>query len=206
MPGFYDLRILPHLIRCGCASEAFARRRAALIPRAQGQVIEVGCGGGLNFGLYDPARAAKVTGIDPSAPLLAMAEAEAGAARVPIALSEGRAEALSFPDASFDTAVLTFTLCSVADPQRSLAELRRVLKPGGLLLFCEHGSAPEASVRRWQARVEPLWKVIAGGCHLTRPVGGSITATGFRITDGDQGYLKSPRFVGWTEWGAARRG
>jgi len=206
MPGFYDRHILPRLIQCGCASEAFARRRAALIPRAVGEVIEVGCGGGLNFGLYDPARAARVTGIDPSAPLLAMAEAAAGQARVPIALDEGTAEALPFPDASFDTAVLTFTLCSVADPHRSLQELRRVLKPGGLLLFCEHGSAPEASVRRWQARVEPLWKVIAGGCHLTRPVVGSITGAGFEIADHGQGYLKYPRFVGWTEWGTARSG
>lgn len=204
MAGFYDRHILPRLIRCGCASEAFARRRAALIPRAAGEVIEVGCGGGLNFGFYDPARVAKVTGLDPSAPLLGMAEAAAGRARVPIAVQDGRAEALPFPDASFDTAVLTFTLCSVADPKRSLEELRRVLKPGGTLLFCEHGSAPEADVRRWQARVEPLWKAIAGGCHLTRPVGGSITAAGFQIADHGQGYLKYPRFVGWTEWGAAR--
>lgn len=205
MAGFYNRFVLPHLLQCGCASPVFMRRRAGLIPRAQGEIIEVGCGGGLNFALYDPSRVARVTGLDPSAPMLAKARRLAAEAGLAAELVEGAAEALPFPDAAFDTAVLTFTLCSVADPARALAEIRRVLRPGGQLLYCEHGLSPDAEVRRWQARVEPVWKVIAGGCHLTRPVGPAIRDAGFTVGEHGQGYLKAPRFVGWTEWGQAAR-
>jgi SAM-dependent methyltransferase len=206
MAGFYDRHILPHLIQCACGAPTLTLKRADLIPRARGAVIEIGCGGGLNFGLYDPARVTRVVGLDPSAELLEMARPAAAAARVAVELTEGVAEALPFPDASFDTAVLTFTLCSVGDPMAALREVRRVLRPGGELLFCEHGLAPDANVRRWQGRIEPVWKRIAGGCHLTRPVGGSLRQAGFTTSGGGQGYLMAPRFAGWIEWGRARPG
>lgn len=204
MAGIYDRYVLPHLIQCACAAKTLNLKRAELIPQARGTVIEIGCGGGLNFGLYDSARVTRVVGLDPSAQLLRMAQSKAAQASVPIELVEGVGEALPFPDASFDTAVLTFTLCSVGDPAASLGEVRRVLKPGGVLLFCEHGLAPDPDVRRWQGRIEPVWKKIAGGCHLTRPVGGALRQAGFATSGGGQGYLMAPRFAGWVEWGLAR--
>jgi ubiquinone/menaquinone biosynthesis C-methylase UbiE len=117
-------------------------------------------------------------------------------------LERGVAEDLPFPAARFDTVVSTFTLCSVADPARALAEASRVLKPGGVLLFLEHGLSPEAEVAGWQRRIEPIWKPIAGGCHLTRPVTPSVEAAGFHVADRHGRYMeKSPRFAGWVEWG-----
>ena len=202
--SLYARHILPRLIRCACGAPGIRSRRAALIPMAQGRVLEVGCGGGLNFGFYDPRLVSEVIGIDPSRPLRDMASHAANLAQVPIRVQEGEAEDLPFDDGAFDTTVLTFTLCSVRQPGQALAEIRRVLAPGGRLLFCEHGLAPDAGVRRWQRRIEPLWKRLAGGCHLTRPIGWLIETASLRICEGGQNYMPdAPRFAGWVEWGEA---
>lgn len=117
----------------------------------------------------------------------------------------GVGEAMPFADASFDTVLTTFTLCSVASQQQVLAEIRRVLRPGGKALFLEHGGAPDAGVAKWQRRIEPVWKRIGGGCHLTRPVSGAYQAAGFNIASLDKTYMpKTPRPFGWIEWGEAR--
>jgi SAM-dependent methyltransferase len=116
----------------------------------------------------------------------------------------GPAEALPFEDKSFDTVVCTFTLCSVHTPAAALAEARRVLRPSGALLFCEHGLSPDPGVAKWQRRIEPIWKRIAGGCHLTRPVAGAIAAAGFRLQDVETMYVpNTPKIAAWNEWGAA---
>lgn len=202
-PSWWDRHVVPRLIGCACTQPPIMRRRARIVPRASGEVLEYGVGGGANLALYDPDRVTGVTGIDPSDPLLARARAAPHAA-VPLRIEKGVAEQLPFADASFDTVVSTFTLCSVTDPQRALAEARRVLKPGGTLLFLEHGLAPDAGPCRWQHRLEPMWKRIAGGCHLTRPVAAAIAAAGFRLGDVERGYMeKSPRFLGWIELGSA---
>jgi len=202
--SFYARHVLPRLIRCACGSALIAQRRAELVPLARGRVLEIGCGGGLNFRFYDPNLVSEVAGIDPSPPLLAMAARAAARTGVPIAVQQGEAERLPFESGTFDTAVLTFTLCSVRDPGLALAEISRVLAPGGQLLFCEHGLAPDAGVRRWQARIEPAWKRLAGGCHLTRPIGRLIAGAGLHTVQGGCGYMPgAPRFAGWLEWGAA---
>ena len=121
-------------------------------------------------------------------------------------IRQGVGEDIPFADGSFDTTVVTFTLCSVEDPAKVLGELRRILKPRGKLLFLEHGRAPDPGVARWQERVEPVWKPLAGGCHLTRPIGSSLRAAGFDVAPMGQDYLpKAPRIMGWMEWGVARR-
>ncbi|MGL4541609.1 MAG: class I SAM-dependent methyltransferase [Polymorphobacter sp.] len=204
MTGFYDRHILPHVIGFACGSKPVMKQRAKVVPLATGRVLELGIGGGLNLQFYDPAKVSSVQGVDPSAELRAIAVAAPHAPGFDVEVRDGTAEALPFDDHSFDSIVCTFTLCSVHTPAAALAEARRVLKPGGLLLFSEHGLAPDPDVVAWQRRIEPLWKKIAGGCHLTRPVTASIAAAGFRVTSTQSMYLPgTPRFAGWSEWGTA---
>ena len=202
--GFWDRHVLPRLITCACGQGQVMKRRALVVPGARGRVLEYGCGGGLNLEFYDPIVVRSLTGIDPHAELLERTDAASAEAPIPIETHRGFAEDLPFADASFDTVVTTFTLCSVQDPAAALAEARRVLAPGGRLLFLEHGLSPDAEVRRTQARIEPLWKRLAGNCHLTRPVTSGVEAAGFRLVSRGAGYTpKSPRFAGWMEWGTA---
>jgi len=204
MPSFYDRHIMPRVIGCACASNPIMRQRAKIVPLAEGRVLELGIGGGLNLAFYDPARVSEVRGVDPSAALRARAEAAPRAEGLKVSIQAGAAEALPFESGSFDTVVCTFTLCSVHSPTATLDEARRALRPGGRLLFCEHGLAPDAGVARWQGRLEPVWRRIAGGCHLTRPVSAAITAAGFKLDSFDSMYLPgTPKVAGWNEWGAA---
>ena len=205
--SFYDRRILPELINCGCRTRALTRERARLAPLASGEVLELGVGGGLNLRFYDPARVRAVHGVEPSPELRAKAAAAPRPDGLQLALREGRAEALPYKDRRFDTVVCTFTLCSVQDVGAALAEARRVLRPGGRLLFCEHGLAPERRMARWQRRLEPAWSAMAGGCRLTRDIPAELRAAGFRIERLDQRYLrKVPKLAGWTSTGEARPG
>jgi SAM-dependent methyltransferase len=205
MASLYDRFILPRMLKCACSTSPIMRQRAKVVPRAAGRVLELGIGLGLNLGFYDPEKVTSVTGVDPAAELRTAALAAPRDPRLTVEVLDGTAEALPFEDNSFDSVVCTFTLCSVCTPAAALAEARRVLKPNGAFLFCEHGLAPDAGVAKWQRRIEPIWKRIAGGCHLTRPVGGAIAAAGFTLEDVDSMYLpKSPKIAAWNEWGLAR--
>ena len=204
MASFYERRILPKLLTCACASPPMMKQRAKIVPLAQGKVLELGVGMGLNLALYDATKVASVAGVDPAAELRAQAMAAPRDPLLNVTIADGTAEALPFEDDAFDTVVCTFTLCSVHTPSAALAQARRVLKPGGRLLYCEHGLAPDPDVAKWQRRIEPLWKRLAGGCHLTRPVTRAIADAGFQIESSETMYLPgTPRFAGWNEWGAA---
>jgi ubiquinone/menaquinone biosynthesis C-methylase UbiE len=204
MASFYERRILPALLTRACSSPPMMKQRAKIVPLATGRVLELGIGMGLNLSLYDPSAVESVTGVDPAAELRVMAEAAPRNPRLKVSVADGTAEALPFDDAAFDTVVCTFTLCSVHSPAKALAEARRVLKPGGRFLFCEHGLAPDTGVAKWQRRVEPVWKRLAGGCHLTRPVSEAIAASGFQMGRVQSMYVPStPRIAGWNEWGEA---
>ena len=205
MASLYDRYVLPHLIRCACGGRPIMRQRKKIVPRATGRVLEIGIGGGLNLPFYDPARVESVTGIDPSPELCAMAQQAPRPKGLAVEVRLAAGENLPFEDKSFDTVLATYTLCSVAAVERVLSEARRVLKPEGSFLFCEHGLSPDGDVARWQRRIDPVWKRIAGNCHLSRPVTQTFTANGFAIADVDTMYLpKAPRFAGWNEWGCAR--
>ncbi|MFV9683375.1 class I SAM-dependent methyltransferase [Pseudomonas sp. NY15367] len=202
--GLYDRHLLPHLINFACGMGAVMKARSQLVPLAQGRVLEIGIGSGLNLGFYDPQRVEVVVGVDPSAAMQRLARERAARCQVPvemIALELGQIQAA---DASFDDIVCTFTLCTIPDAIAALREMRRVLKPGGRLLFCEHGLAPDLPVVRWQKRLTPLWKPLAGGCHLDRDIPALIGAGGFHIRELSTGYLKGPRpmthvYRGWAD-------
>lgn len=204
MTSFYDRHIMPRLIGCACSSKPIMKQRSKIVHLAKGRVLELGIGGGLNLSFYNSLEVSRVEGVDPSDELRAQAERAPRALGLEVTIAKGVAEDLPFEDKSFDTVVCTFTLCSVHTPQAALAEARRVLKLGGTFLYCEHGLAPDAEVQTWQGRVEPIWKRLAGGCHLTRPIGSRIEAAGFKLTRHEGMYLPgTPKILGWSEWGAA---
>jgi len=172
--------------------------------RHVGEVLELGVGSGLNLAFYDTARVAKVTGIDPSAPLLERARPRAAEAAVAVELVEAAAEQLPFADASFDSAVITYSLCSVDDPACALAELRRVLRPDGELVFVEHGLAPDPATRRWQHRLTPIWRRLGGGCRLDRDISGLLRGAGYQLDELSAAYSDGARWLSFTYQGLAR--
>jgi ubiquinone/menaquinone biosynthesis C-methylase UbiE len=202
--GIYQRWVLPRLINVGMRSERLLPLRERQIAQAHGRVLEIGIGSGLNLPFYR-RDIELVIGVDPSLELLTMARRHTSWVHFPVKLLHGPAEALRLEDHSVDSVVITWTLCSVADPGRVLAEARRVLQPGGSLIFVEHGQAPEAGVRRWQDRLTPAWRRLAGGCHLNRPIDSLITDAGFAIAELETGYLvKGPRVVTFHYLGQAR--
>lgn len=162
--------------------------RSKLVPQAVGRVLEIGIGSGLNLPFYDPARVERVTGLDPSAGMLTMADRAAARAGVAVDLVEARAEAIPCDTGVFDTVVCTFSLCTIPGDREALVEMARVLAPGGRLLFCEHGLAPDRSVRRWQERLTPIWSRVGGGCRLDRDIPALLTSGGFRILELESAY------------------
>jgi ubiquinone/menaquinone biosynthesis C-methylase UbiE len=200
--GFYRNRILPRLIHCAMRQDDLKAYRSRVVAAAAGRVLEVGIGSGLNLPFYGAA-VAEVIGLDPSAQLLAMAQ-RAIRPKLPVEFIEDTAEAIPLENASVDAVLTTWTLCSIPDAARGLREMRRVLKIGGVLLFAEHGRAPEAGVRWWQDRLTPIWKRIGGGCHLNRPIGDLIASAGFRIERLENSYARGPRPLTYMYEGSAR--
>jgi ubiquinone/menaquinone biosynthesis C-methylase UbiE len=199
--GFYASHVLPHLINLAMRSQHLVPYRKRVLSQAEGRVLEIGLGSGMNLPFY-PAAATEIFGLDPHPQLLAMARArERG---LLVTAYEGSAESIPLDDRSFDTVVMTWTLCSIPDAPRALQEVRRVLKPGGQLLFVEHGVAPEPKVQRWQRRLTPVWKRITGGCHLDRPVERLVRQSGFEIASLETGYMQGPNPMTFTYEGRAR--
>ncbi len=204
MASWWERHGVPRLIKCACSQGQIMKARSEVVPHAQGDVLELGCGGGINMEFYESARVTSFTGLDPSPELLAMSRAAAAARGMDADIQGGIGEAMPFESGRFDTVVTTFTLCSVTDQAAVLAEIRRVLKPGGTALFLEHGAAPDAGVAKWQRRIEPVWKRVGGNCHLTRPIGDAYEKAGFAVERQGAAYMpKTPRPFGWIEYGAA---
>ena len=203
--GFYRDRILPHLIGCACQVDPIMQQRARIIPRARGIVLDVGFGNGPNLAFYDRARVDHLLALEPSAGMRRKVGARLAASDLPHGLLDAPAEAIPLPDDSIDTVVLTYTLCSIPDYAAALAEMRRVLRPDGQLLFCEHGLAPDPGLARWQKRIEPVWKRVSGGCHLTRPADRLIDAAGFELSEISRDYIPaSLKIVAFDYLGVAR--
>jgi len=199
--GWYDRFLLPHLIDLACGLKVFREQRAALVPKARGKVLEIGIGTGRNVEFYDRSKIEKVIRVDPPVEMHGLAARRAEEAGLPLELVAAPAEKLPLPDACADTALMTFTLCSLPEPLEALRELRRALKPGGRLLLCEHGLSPDEGVARWQKRLNPVWSPFAGGCRLDRDVSGLLRQAGFGTEGIRTGYLSGVRPITYYYWG-----
>src|ERR1700733_1014833 len=202
--GLYAKYVLPRIIDLAMRNEETARLRAGWVPLARGEVLEVGIGSGLNLPFYSP-EVQRVYGVDPSIELQQMARKRTMGKPMEVEfLSQSAEEQVPLADASIDTVVTTWTLCSIANAPKALQEMKRVLKTSGRLIFLEHGRAPDPGVADWQERITPLWKNITGGCHLNRKIDDFIAAAGFRITELKTFYVRGPRPMTYTYQGAAQ--
>lgn len=200
----YKRFILPHIINCTCGVGQVKRLRAEVIPKAQGKVLEVGFGSGYNLPFYTPGQVNAVTALEPDEGMLHLSRQRVRQSPVPCEILHLEAETIPLPDDSMDSVVVTFALCTIPGVEAALSEMRRVLKSGGTLLFAEHGLAPEAGVQKWQRRLEPVWKPLGGGCHLTRDPVAMITDAGFEMQALQQEYMhRAPRFAGFVSYGQA---
>jgi ubiquinone/menaquinone biosynthesis C-methylase UbiE len=203
--GFYDRYILPRLLEYAMKDRPIMRQRAKVVPLAHGRVLEVGIGTGLNLAFYDKSKVDKVIGLDPHPELNTMARKRAEEAGVDVDWLMLSSERIPLPDNSVDSIVITYTMCSIPDVGAALLEMARVMKPGSSMFFSEHGMAPDASVRKWQNRLDPLWGKISGGCHINRDVPKMLTDAGLAIREIDTMYLPGPRPLTFNYWGRASK-
>ena len=203
--GLYDRYVLPQVLDFACGLKAIRKQREKVVPLASGDVLEVGIGTGQNLPHYDPQKLGRLWGLDPAAEMQPKARKRMQAAGLNVDLIPLSAESIPKDDASFDTVVLTYTLCSIPDPVSAVREIRRVLKPGGQLLYCEDGLAPDPGVAKWQEKLTPAWRKIAGDCRMGRDIPSILQQGGFELPDMQQGYIPGPKILCYNYWGVANR-
>jgi len=201
--GVYDTYVLPHLIDLACGSGDISKQRSKIVPLATGRVLEVGMGPGLNLPFYDRSNVELVWGLEPSEGMRRKAAPAIDASDLDVRWLGLPGEEIPLDDDSVDTVVLTYTLCTIAEPERALEQMRRVLRPDGRVLFSEHGEAPDESVRKWQHRIDPVWTRLAGGCHITRAIPQLIESGGFELVAVESGYLPGAKVASYNSWGTA---
>jgi len=201
--GLYDKYLLPRIVHLTCGLKPNMRQREKVVPLASGRVLEVGIGSGLNLPYYDPARVSSLLGLDPAPQMTRMARDAARSVDFEVEFINLSAEEMPLEDRTVDSIVITYTLCTIPNADIALGEMRRVLKPSGRLIFCEHGAAPDEDVRRWQDRVNPVWRRLAGGCHLNRAIPRLLEQGGFRLEVLDTMYLPGWRPASFNYWGSA---
>ena len=201
----YERYVLPKLIDVACSTGNVMKARSKIVPQARGEVLEIGMGSGLNLSFYDAKKVSSIVGVDPAAQMQTLARQRAADIRIPVEMIAADVQGIHAETDRFDTIVMTFTLCSIDDPIAALQEMARVLKPEGRLLFIEHGLAPDTSVERWQHRLTPFWKPMAGGCHLDRDIPALIRAGGFVIDELSEAYLPGPRPMSYVYSGVAQQ-
>lgn len=202
--GFYDDKILPHVINACCGMPEIMKLRSKVVPKATGRVLEIGMGSGINLPFYDTKKVEFVWGLEPSDGMRRKARKNIEASDIEVKWLDLPSEEIPLEDNSADTVLLTYTLCTIPDWETALQQMRRVLKPGGKLLFCEHGRSPDRGVAKWQDRVTPAWKRVAGGCHLNRPIKGYLERGGFEVSFCENVYVdRAPKIAGYMYYGEA---
>lgn len=199
---WYERNLLPYLIDLSCSVSPLRKQRMKVIPQAHGRVLEIGIGTGLNMPFYDRALVKMIVGVDPALRMHRLALKRSRQAGLHVEVIGLSAERIPVEDASFDTVVCTYTLCTIPDPIAALKEMRRTLKPGGKLLFSEHGKAPDENVLKWQTRLQPYWKKVAGGCMLNRDIPSLLEEAGFK-PNAQSRYIPGPKILSYHYWGAA---
>ena len=201
--SLYSRFVLPTLVDLACGAKRTMRQREKVIPLAQGRVLEVGFGSGLNLRYYRPERVTRLWGLEPCPQMRKRAESAARTAPIGVELLQLSGDGIPLERGCVDTVVTTYTLCTIPETRPALEEMIRVLAPGGRLVFCEHGRAPDAGVRRWQDRLNPIWERVSGGCQLNRPIPQLIEEGGFRIRDMQASYIGGWRPASFNYWGVA---
>ena len=200
----YEKFVLPKVLDVCCSTKPITYQRNKIVPNAEGTILEIGIGSGLNIPYYQKSNIKKIYGLDPSPELCEMAKKAAHNNEIKIDFLIEGAEEIKLPSQSIDTVLITYTLCSIPNPNDALKEMKRVLKHDGKILFCEHGAAPDLNVFKWQNRINPLWGKLFGGCNINRDIPSIILNSGFKINNLEQMYLpRTPKIVGYNYWGSA---
>ena len=202
--SIYKDRILPHLVNFACSTKPSQKQREKIVPLASGEVLEVGFGSGLNLPFYDKQKVQKVWGLEPSDGMRRKARPMVEASGLNIEFIDLPGENIPLETNSVDTVLVTYSLCTIPDVVAALDGMRRVLRPGGSLLYCEHGIAPDESVRRWQRRLNPVWSRLAGGCNMNRDIPALLGKGGFEITADDRMYIPGLKMLCYNYWGVAK--
>ena len=202
--SLYEKYVLPKFLNCACGSKPVSYQRKKVVPLAEGKVLEVGIGSGLNLPFYDKAKIDEIWGLDPSEQLSEMAKQVADEESMEVKFISSGAEDIPLPDNYFDCVLVTYTMCTIPEVQRANQEIRRVLKDDGKMIFCEHGEAPDQNIRKWQNRINPFWGKLAGGCNINRKIPSLIQDSGFDIIEMEEMYLpNTPKIAGYNYWGYA---
>ncbi len=201
--SLYETYFLPKLLDFCCGMEGFQNKRSQIVPMAHGRILEIGIGSGLNFDHYNFDRVEEIIGVDPAVSSVAMARSRSSKYNSKISFIESSAESIDLESSSFDCVVIGYSLCTIPDPLKALAEARRLMKPEGSLFFMEHGLAPEKNIQKWQHRLTPGWKKIGGGCNLNRDIENLILASGFQFKSLSKKYIKGPKIAAFQYYGEA---
>ena len=202
--SLYEKYVLPKFLNCACGSKPVSYQRKKVVPLAEGKVLEIGIGSGLNLPFYDKAKIVEIWGLDPSEELSEMAKQVADEESMEVKFISSGAEDIPLPDNYFDCVLVTYTMCTIPEVQRANQEIRRVLKEDGKMIFCEHGEAPDQNIRKWQNRINPFWGKLAGGCNINRKIPSLIQDSGFDIIEMEEMYLpNTPKIAGYNYWGYA---
>ncbi len=201
--GFYDRYVLPRVINLACSSRPNTKQRQKIVPLAEGDVLEIGLGSGLNLPFYDRNKVRKFWGLEPSEGMRKLAQGNIDAAGLDCELIDLPGEEIPLDANSVDTVVMTYTLCTIPDPERALRGVARVLRPGGTLLFCEHGLAPDPDVQKWQGRINPTWRRFAGGCNVNRDIPQVLRSAGFDLVADERMYIPGFKLASYNYWGRA---
>lgn len=202
--SWYDQRVLPSLINLVCSAKPTRKQREKIVPRATGDVLEIGFGSGLNLPHYDRDKVRRIWGLEPSDGMRRLARDAVDTALLDVELIGLPCDEIPLDDNSVDTVLVTYTLCSIAELAPALEGVRRVLKPAGRLLFCEHGKAPDDSVHKWQERLNPAWRRFSGGCNMHRDIPAILEQSGFTLEDDNRMYIPGIRALSYNFWGSAR--